>query len=111
MLACTDEAWTAYDIYTVVDGNAVRLVYEDESNNQKTSDFVSPGCQGKSDTYIERSGIYIQGSGMMGVFTEKSYVLDGNILKEDTHQSDFLNRKEINCMMDYKSIRNSLESP
>ena len=81
VLVCDDEAFVAYDIYTCIDGKAVRLRYEDDSMNQRVSNLVSPGCQGKSDSYIERKGIYMQDSGMMSCYGVDGYVLEEGVLK------------------------------
>lgn len=82
VLACDDEAWEAYDIYTCIDGKAVQLRFEDGRIEERISDHVSPGHQGKEDTYIEKSGIYMQHSGMMGTHQIEGFVLDGNEFKE-----------------------------
>lgn len=81
-LACDDEAWTGYDIYTCIDGEAVQLRFEDGIMEQCMSKLVSPGWQGKGDYYIEKSGVYMQGSGMMGSYNLDGYALEGNILKK-----------------------------
>ncbi|MCQ2535527.1 MAG: SH3 domain-containing protein [Lachnospiraceae bacterium] len=79
VLACDDNAWYAYDIYTCIDGEAVKLVYEDDNSNEDT--YVSSGCEGKGDSYVEKSGIVIFSSGMMGTRCANGYKLDGNVLK------------------------------
>lgn len=82
VLACDDQAWTGYDVYTCIDGEAVQLKYEEGSLERSESALVSPGWQGKGDSYIEKSGVYMQGSGMMGSYNLAGYALEGNILKK-----------------------------
>lgn len=81
ILACDDEAWTGYDVYTCIDGMAMKLRYEDERNEQQVSNLVSHGCQGKGDAYVEKTGIYMQSSWMMGSYGLNGYVLESNLLK------------------------------
>ena len=81
VLACDDEAWTGYDIYTCIDGKAVQLRYEDEIMSQRTETLVSPGVQWKDDSYIERTGIYMQGGRRGRIYGIEGYVLEGDILK------------------------------
>lgn len=82
VLACDDQAWTGYDVYTCIDGEAVKFKYEEGDLEQSESELVSPGWQGKGDSYIEKSGVYMQGSGMMGSYNLVGYALEGNILKK-----------------------------
>lgn len=80
VLACDDGAFAAYDVYTCIGDKAVRLEFEDDGIEQGESKFVSPGCQGKGDCYIERTGIYMQGNEMMGFHGVNGYVLEDNLL-------------------------------
>ncbi|MGN1049995.1 MAG: hypothetical protein ACI4P9_05665, partial [Selenomonadaceae bacterium] len=61
VLACDDETGTGYDIYTCIDGEAVRLKFENDDKEQRGSNIVSPsGFPEKKDSYIEKTGIYMQ---------------------------------------------------
>lgn len=82
VLACADVAWIGYDVYTCIDGKAVQLKFEEGSLERSESELVSPGWQAKEDYYIEKSGVYMQGSGMMGSRNLAGYFLKGNILRK-----------------------------
>lgn len=82
VLACADVTWIGYDVYTCIDGKAVQLKFEEGSLERSESELVSPGWQAKEDYYIEKSGVYMQGSGMMGSRNLAGYFLKGNILRK-----------------------------
>ena len=71
-----DGAWYGLDIYTYIDDKAVHM--QIEGNNGQISPLTSPGCQGKSDTYIEKGNIYLQTSGMMGCSATTAYRMEGD---------------------------------
>ena len=77
VLLCDDEAWYAVDVYTF---NGEAAVHISNDYDERESEYLSPGCQGKGDAYIEKAGIYMMTNGMMGSSFTTGYMLDGDKL-------------------------------
>lgn len=75
VLFCDDEAWYALDMYTCIDNKAVHMQTDQENEG---SEYLSPGCQGKGEAYLEKEGIYLQSSGMMGSVATTGYRMQGD---------------------------------
>ena len=83
VLACDDETGTGYDIYTCIDGEAVQLKFENDDKEQRGSNIVSPsGFPEKKDSYIEKTGIYMQSYRMRDCYVTEGCTLEGNMLKD-----------------------------
>lgn len=82
VLACGDETWTEYDIYTFIDGKAVLLKCEEGNFGRIESELMSSDWSKKEDYYIEKTGIYMQRLGIREVYNLNGYMLDGNTLKK-----------------------------
>ena len=77
VLICDDDAWYALDIYTFTGEKASHLQTDENSDE---SSYLSPGCQGKADAYIENAGIYLKTGGMMGTSITSGYKMEGEKL-------------------------------
>ncbi len=73
LLMGEDDAWNGYEMYTFIDGEAVRVTKDDSDS----SSYLSPGRQMQIDEFIPRTGIWVQGSGMMGSIHLTGYRLEG----------------------------------
>lgn len=79
VLTCDDGPYVGIDVYTIINGAVRRLEYED---GVYPGPFVRMGCQGQGDTYIEKGGIWLQHSCMMGSYWVSGYRIEGNVLTE-----------------------------
>lgn len=82
VLSCSDEVFYAMNMYTYIEGAAVRMEVFDKEGNKAASTYVSPGWQGKQDAYIKKGNIYFQMGGMSQTITATGYRMEGSSLYE-----------------------------
>ncbi|MCR5595546.1 MAG: hypothetical protein K6G12_06845 [Lachnospiraceae bacterium] len=83
VMYCNDEAWSGYDIYTFLDGQAIHLDTYDMDGikaNEPGYLLTGNGRQGQRDYYISGSGILFQQGGMMGSYWVNGYKLENGKL-------------------------------
>ncbi len=74
VLYCVDEAWEGFDIYSIVDGKAVRLELYNLNGKKEENTLTSNGRQCQWDSYLYKQGVLLQSGGMMGCYWVKGYM-------------------------------------
>lgn len=78
VLYCNDEAWAGFDIYTIINGKAVRLELYNFTGEKEGNALTSNGRQGQGDSYLYKQGVLLQSGGMMGCYAISSTIHNNN---------------------------------
>ena len=93
LLYCYDEAWTGFDIYTIVKGKAVRLELYNLNGEKEENTLTSNGRQCQGDSYLYKQGVLLKSGGMMGCYWVNGYMYREGRL-EQIFDYSYINTKD-----------------